>query len=656
MKMKRFLPVIFSLFISSCTNLNPTGTINFVLEEGAAFADPSFSTNYIKGESNTIIVSGLPQAKKEGYYFVGWREYINGSYQFLQKRLITDSSSPFFGQEVYLYPYGVTTLYTYFEPEETFVFDLNVGEEYEPKIVPPVSPNRDFNAENLTLYGYEKKEFASSNYLPTATCLNKTFSYWAIEYKLIEQTDPNTKKVFYKVDEYSEKGEYNFLDFYKNAQSFSFPQISGEKKSITLKAIWVDNSTVTVNLGLDDLQVSFFAQNKNIYTNIIETIENNLGQIEYGENKEIYIRDREYKLIGCFLDSDYEEEFPVSSDIGEQSISLYLLWGKKINVTIDYNGGTLNGESSLSFISYGYDSLPSYIKDEYPTKETTFFNHYLVNNEKINLFSFALPNDDVTLIAQYTSYPSLFINYFFPNNYSYDQSYYSNQEILLPSGSDISSYLNSFKDKVTSSSDYLSKIIEGESYYYLSNNNEILFSSTLMPGRSLSIYLKIEYTSIINLITLIDEKNIISNVSLGHYKSNEVNMSISSLYPSLYDDILYNNNTYLYDGLYYDSSFSLKNNNETISGSSSFDEPPIINIYKKVTKGILLSFTGEYTSSCYIIPGSTIQDNYSRLCNALNITSLDNLSFYIEETGTRYKIDSILPSSDSTIIIERNNN
>ena len=656
MKMKRFLPVIFSLFISSCTNLNPTGTINFVLEEGAVFADPSFSTNYIKGESNTIIVSGLPQAKKEGYYFVGWREYINGSYQFLQKRLITDSSSPFFGQEVYLYPYGVTTLYTYFEPEETFVFDLNVGEEYEPKIVPPVSPNRDFDAENLTLYGYEKKEFASSNYLPTATCLNKTFSYWAIEYKLIEQIDPNTKKVFYKVDEYSEKGEYNFLDFYKNAQSFSFPQISGEKKSITLKAIWVDNSTVTVNLGLDDLQVSFFAQNKNIYSDIIETIENNLGQIEYGENKEIYIRDREYKLIGCFLDSDYKEEFPISSDIGEQSISLYLLWGKKINVTIDYNGGTLNGESSLSFISYGYDSLPSYIKDEYPTKETTFFNHYLVNNEKINLFSFALPNDDVTLIAQYTSYPSLFINYSFPNNYSYDQSYYSNQEILLPSGSDISSYLNSFKNKVTSSSDYLSKIIEGESYYYLSNNNEILFSSTLMPGRSLSIYLKIEYTSIINLITLIDEENIISNVSLGHFKSNEVNMSVSSLYPSLYADISYNNNTYLYDGLYYDSSFSLKNNNEIISGSSSFDESTIINIYKKVTKGILLSFTGEYTSSCYIIPGSTIQDIYSRLCNALNITSLDNLSFYIEENGTRYKIDSILPSNDSTIIVERNNN
>lgn len=650
--MKRFPPVIFSLFISSCANLTPTGTINFVLDEGASFVDPSFSTNYIKGESNTIIVSGLPQAKKEGYYFVGWREYINGAYQFLQTKVISDKSSPFYGQEVYLYPYGSTTLYSYFEPEETIVFDLNIDEEHQPKIVPPTTPNKDFNADNLTLYGYEKKEFSSPNYLPTATCLNKTFSYWAIEYKLIEQTDENTKKTYFKVDTEGEKGLYNFLDFYKSAQSFSFPQINGDIKSLTLKAVWNDKSNISLDLGLNDIKTSFFPKNNNIYFDIIEQIETYLGEIEYGDNNEIYIREKEYKLIGCYLDNEYKENFPMSINVGEEALSLYLLWGNKIDVTVDYNGGTLNNNNSLTLSCYGYESLPSIVYEDFPTKETAYFSYYTYNNERISS-SFTLPNNDVTLIANYTSYPTLFISYLFPNNYSYNHELFKDEEVSVPAGTNISSYLSSFKNKVINSNDYISKTIECDSFYNLSNGNEVVFSSSLMPGRSLSIYLKVEYTSVINLITLINENEIISNIEIAHLKSSESNVPVSLLSSALYDDISYNQETYLYDGLYFDSSFTVKNENELISGASSINEPPIINIYKKVTKGILLTFVGDYSSSCYIIPNSTISDNYSRFCSLFNLSSLDNLSFYIEENGVKYKIESLLPSIDSTIIVER---
>lgn len=652
--MKRFPPAIFSLFISSCANLTPTGTINFVLDEGASFVDPSFSTNYIKGESNTIIVSGLPQAKKEGYYFVGWREYINGAYQFLQTKVISDKSSPFYGQEVYLYPYGSTTLYSYFEPEETIVFDLNIDEEYQPKIVPPTTPNKDFNADNLTLYGYEKKEFSSPNYLPTATCLNKTFSYWAIEYKLIEQTDENTKKTYFKVDTEGEKGLYNFLDFYKSAQSFSFPQITGDNKSITLKAVWNDKSNISLDLGLNDIKTSFFPKNNNVYFDIIEQIETYLGEIEYGDNNEIYIREKEYKLIGCYLDNEYKETFPMSINVGEEALSLYLLWGSKIDVTVDYNGGTLNNNNSLTLSCYGYESLPSIVYEDFPTKETTYFSYYTYNDEKISFSSFTLPNNDVTLIANYTSYPTLFISYLFPNNYSYNHELFKDEEVSVPAGSTISSYLSSFKNKVINSNDYISKTIECDSFYNLSNGNEVVFSSSLMPGRSLSIYLKIEYTSVINLITLINGNEIISNIEIAHLKSSESNIPVSLLSSSLYDDISYNQETYLYDGLYYDSSFAVKNENELISGASSINEPPIINIYKKITKGILLTFVGDYSSSCFIIPNSTISDNYSRFCSLLNLSTLDNLSFYIEENGVKYKIESLLPNIDSTIMVERN--
>ena len=65
--MSIFLSTFFLLLINLCTNLIFLGTINFFLEERASFVDPNYSTNSISGESNTVIINGLPKLKKEGY-------------------------------------------------------------------------------------------------------------------------------------------------------------------------------------------------------------------------------------------------------------------------------------------------------------------------------------------------------------------------------------------------------------------------------------------------------------------------------------------------------------------------------------------------------------------------------------------------------------
>ena len=89
-KISIFLSAFFLLLINSCTNLISLGTINFFLEERASFVDPNYSTNSISGERRTVIVNGLPKLKKESYFFVGWREYINGQYSMIQTKIITD--------------------------------------------------------------------------------------------------------------------------------------------------------------------------------------------------------------------------------------------------------------------------------------------------------------------------------------------------------------------------------------------------------------------------------------------------------------------------------------------------------------------------------------------------------------------------------------
>ena len=649
--MKKFGPVLFSIFVSSCSNLSSTGTIHFVLEEGATFADPNFSTSFITGESNSIIINGLPQAKKEGYYFVGWREYINGSYQFLQTRLITDSTSPFYGQEVYLYPYGSTTLYTYFEPEETIVFDLNLGEEFEPKIVAPSIQNRDFNIDTKTLYGYEKKEFSSKNYFPTATCLNKTFSYWAIEYPLEESIDPNTKRTFFTVNYNGEQGLYNFFDFFKTAQSFSFPRLTDERNSLTLKAIWIDNTNVNIHLGLDDLTSSFFAQNQNIYSNIIESIETNLGPITYNEKQEIFIRNNEYKLIGCFLDSDYTYEFPISSNISEVSLDLYLLWGKKISVTLDYNGGTLNGETSSSFSLYGYEKLPLESYLEFPTKEATYFKYYQYEDEKVNLSTFTLPNEDIILTASYTSFPTLVLSYQFPESYNYDLEEYKDVEITLHGGSDISSYLTSFVNKINTSQDYLDDKIE---YDFLQSkvNEEITeFTSTLMPGKSTLVFLQIYHSSKINLVSVnSDDNSILRTDSLGYLKSSFTNIPIKNLYPNLYTDGSTISSDYVYQGVYFDSLLSVKNTEETISGERSNNEIEI-NIYRKLTHGSLYEFLGEFNSSLYMVPNTSISDNKKVLKETFNVDDLSIYNFFILVNGEKNYID-YFPNDNYQIYVE----
>ena len=649
--MKKFAPVLFSIFLSSCSNLSSTGTINFVLEEGSSFADPNFSTTFITGESNTIIINGLPQAKKEGYYFVGWREYINGSYQFLQKRLITDSSSPFYGQQVYLYPYGSTTLYTYFEPEETIVFDLNISEEFEPKLVAPTLTNRDFNLEEKTLYGYEKKEFSSTNYFPTATCLNKTFSHWAIEYPLTESVDPNTNRTFFIVDYNKEKGLYNFFDYFKTAQSFSFPRVSPDTNSLTLKAIWTDNTNVNIDLGLEGLSTSFFAQNQNIRQNIISCIETNLGQITYNEKQEIFIRDGEYKLIGCFLDSNYTYEFPISSNIAEVSLDLYLLWGKKINLTLDYNGGKVGEVSTKTYTCYGKEKIPLECYSSLPIKESTYFNYYQYNEQKVDLSSFVLPNEDITLIANYTSFPKLILSYQFPDNYTYDEDTFKDVEISKNIGSDISSYITAFLNKIDSLDDYVNKKIEYDFLLTSINDSEVEFSSTLMPGQSTLVYLKIYHSSKINLVYVDSSDNqILTSFSIGYLTSHDTNIPVKNIFPNLYTHLGELSEDYVYSGLFFDQELTRANIEETISGSRSNNEIEI-NIYKKLTHGKLYNFNGEVTGSIYMVENTLILDNKKIIEETFGIEDLSLFNFYILDSDTKLYID-YFPSNQSNIYLE----
>lgn len=650
--MKRFFSFLSFLFLllSSCQNLPSTGTIRFVLDDGASFVDPNFSTSYITGESNTIIISGLPKAQKEGYFFVGWRENVNGSFSMIQTRIVTDSSSDFFGQEVYYYPYGSTTLYSYFEPLETFNFDLNIDKSLNPKLVEPKDEKENFSIDSASLFGYEKKSLSSKDCLPTATCTDKVFSHWAIEYPLISKIDPLTKKTYFAVNFSAEKGLYSFLDYFKSAESISFPEISQSDKTLTLYAVWIDDPLITVHLGFEERTYSFYAKNRIITDDIFSSIYNGLndmGSVVF-ESSNIFFQDYEYKFIGCFLDSNYEIEFPITFPISETSLDLYILWGKKITVTFDYNGGLLNNQSFHIDTAYGYDFLP--VPSSFPKNPDGFFNYYTYEGKKIYFSSFKLPNENITIYAYYDIYPTIVLNYSFPENYSYNTNGFRAREYTFPVGTDISSELNVFSSRVSSLADYTDNKIEINGFYYEKNDETFLFNSSLVPQESLVLNLVVSYCAKAILYTINSSLNYFPR-NLGYFNSTQSNISLLSVYPNIKDDIVSNGSTYIFDGFYFDEELTVVNNQETFSGLSSQKEVKEIKIYRKMTKGIKLTFTGIKNGSCYIIPSSTLENNISRFCAGLNVQSINNYKFEIELDGTRYEISSILPSIDSTIIV-----
>lgn len=636
MKKKYFLVSILtmsSFLLPSCSNAY-TGKIIFDLD-GGVFLDEDFSTNFLVGEAGSPITQTIPIPYKEGYFFVGWREKKkDGSYRTINKRLSED------GNEYYYYPYGIDTFYAYFEPLVTIHFDLGEGKE-KGKIIAPKYENENFSID--TLSGYASKTIASTDYLPSvdASEMHLNFEYWYSKYPFTISTDKNNIE-HYSLDTTKSEGVYRFdKGTFQNNMEFLL-------EDITLYANYTQDPTITIHYNIDGMENYSFLAKDSVEDELINDMKEKFN-IDYSISSENYYYPndtKDYRFAGFYLDEKFTQVFFISSPIYTSSFDLYLKWNKKINLTLDYNGGKVDSKEKETISSYYSDDILGldFYSSHIPSKDDGTFINYIDEESKIFDLRFdALPSNDLTLKATYQDYPILTLNYDYPSNYTGEKLDAIKYQIA-PFKS-ITDVLKEFKDALNEE-----KFI-GKYFYTLSTDNKkITYQSDEMLDVDLTLYLQVDYVATLNIITytnesgnyLIDEE--ISPISVS-FKEGQ-NLTSQDI-PSLEDEIIIDDNHYLYDELYIDSSL-----NQTVTfplyKESNHNEIPILTLYRKMTKGIKLTFIYEGETdeigSLYVIPGSDIS-KYVDEINAL-VGNYESLS--IDDKT----ITSLLPFKDSTIVVK----
>lgn len=622
-----FLFSILSLNILPSCSTSLTGTIYFDLE-GGYFADESFSTTYLTGTSNTPVLIDIPTPIKDGYFFVGWREKTkSGEYRSISKTLLDD------GKTYYLYPYGEDTFYAYFEPLIKINFDL--GEIDADNIIAPNLDSENFV--NNCLNGYAAKSIVSLNYLPTVDTKDShlTFQYWYIKYPLGITVDEKNDSHYF-LDTSKEEGIYRFENQFRNGMEFLI-------EDFTLYAYYTEDATITVNFNIENMEPYSFKAKDNIKEELTAIMKERFD-IDYSLPSEYYYYEdnkHKYRFNGFYLDEACSKIFTLNATISDLSFSIYLDWDIAIDITLDLNGGKINDEEEIKISQeyYSSDYLSSEFLSKYtPTKENATFNNYLLNDEVFSFTSTKLPRENITLVANYTSYPILTLKYDLPA--SYTGNTYQDKTYYLKSGSDLTTYLNEFKSEINDDSLII------DDYYQISNGKLLRNQLSIMSNDDLTLYLVVNYKSTLTIKTYLKNEGNVTYYSDKTLYFNNTSYSLADL--NLNDKITDTEIDYLYEDIYLDVNFTQKAV-FPLYLDSSHNEVNNLNLYVKMEKAVTLTFIEDSSSSIIgtieVLPNSKVSSYLNEINNLLG-----SYSYLVYENK---KISNYLPTVDATIRVVR---
>ncbi len=498
------VPAISASCLFSC-NQYVTGTIYFVLN-GGSFPE-SFGVTSLTGKAGEKIEVTIPDPTYDGYYFVGWYEKnADGEYRSIHTYLDDN------GNEYYPYPYGTDTWYAYFEPLSTITFDLTEGADRNGQIIAPSLSSSDFSGNVLN--GYVTKSIPSESYLPTATADYLYFDYWYTEYPLIAAEDENGV-THYVYDMTEEKGQYEFATQF-GTDGMSFPDIDG----LTLYAAWTEYPRVTVHTGIEEIPDFSFqlAIGECIGDYLVPAFEESTGLNLNAEGYKYYpSTTQENRFAGFYLNEEYTQSFGLETEVYNQDIDLYVKWDRLITVELDYNGGSLNGETGHEFTTYYTgDVLGNDLYDSYkPEKQYATFQYYLGPDGEVFNFStdelYAPSGSDVlVLTAAYDDYPTIDYEIVWPENYSQDNIDKFNQtygekndlcEIRQPGGSDISDFYATIDADIQSVDDTI--CVEDFEVSYDNGDTWSTHTISTMPDDDCLMKIEVAYKMQIDVVTTI---------------------------------------------------------------------------------------------------------------------------------------------------------
>ena len=642
--------------LASCRSF-VNGRINFDLD-GGIFTEDAFQTTYIEGQAGTPIKITIPDPVKDGYYFVGWREKdSSGAYRVINKRLASDGNSYFY------YPYGSDTFYAYFEPLTTLTFHL--GDDHsEATLVAPENGAASFQGNVLS--GYASKEIPNANYLPTAEDKegHSHFQYWYTEYPLAASTDSNSQK-HYSLDTSGTRGQYRFDESFGN-DSMAFPMDT----NLDLYAYWKEDPTITVYMGIEGIESYTFQAEGSIETELTAMMKEKFG-IDYSVSASNYYytypeTGKKYRFAGFYLDSEYKSLFALTSPIADSNISLYLKWDVAINVTFDYNGGTLNGETShtIENIYFSGDFLGSSLLTTYtPTKEDGTFTHYALNDKTFSFENDALPAEDVTLVAQYEAKKKLLISFDYPTSYTGEKQ--ADVTYYFDDGESIVTSLASAKALVTDT-DLLFRDTEIED----SSGNRVSNPYTYMPDKDLTVYSVYDYNSKVKISTYYNPSGDYEEYASSAFEADGFtvdasgNITTNSItlasFHGIEDALTVDSVTYLYDGAYSDTALTSPIIFPLV-GEMSHSEMQVIQGYRKMTKAVTLTFynyadrdseTKTSLGSLPVLPLHTVDDYSSPFASLLNTNGNTYSKLYVKNGDSYSLLTSLTPSADSDVYVE----
>jgi hypothetical protein len=181
-----------------------------------------------------------------------------------------------------------------------------------------------------------------------------------------------------------------------------------------------------------------------------------------------------------------------------------------------------------------------------------------------------------------------------------------------------------------------------------------------MPDSDCTVYLKVNYTPHVQIETyanlsstydLISQSDLADNYSSSYsfyFENNFSQADLTNTTDFIKDS---SNNTYLFDGFYFDTALT----NKVIfplALHSSHTSIPELMLYRKMTKAITLTFKEESTSEIIgvlnVIPGSKTNDyiaEITSLCGSFTSLILDD--------GLSSILGNTLPDSDCSILVRR---
>lgn len=676
--MNRKIPAVLSasflaLSLMSC-NQYIQGTIYFDLSDG--HFPSNFTYSSIKGRSGSYIELDIPDPVKEGYYFVGWRERVGDS-----TKLTEFAPELVDGEEKYQYPFGTTTWVAYFEPLVTIDFNLTEGAEKDGALVAPVRDS-EYDASTGTLQGYTTMSIPSTDYLPTATADHLNFQYWYTRYPLVGTEDEETGVTRYSLDETKPLGKYPFSTGFSSSSLLStgmaFPM--DDDGTFTLYAEWTEDPTVSIHYNLGGVEDDVFqvAVGEDLSAAVVSAFEKKLGMNLDSEGYKYYGEDRKYRFAGLYFDAALTSPFPIrEAEDGvpiEGNVTLYAKWDEKVHLTLDYGGGTLDGQKSFeSDDFYSGDVLGTAFADSHrPEKAEADFTGYTYDGALFRLETDALPLTEdrtVTLTATYSDYPSLTIVTDYP-----DDALDTSVDIgRIEAGTSIASLVEKawtdLDDSAKTEGYALMKVLFRQKEGADSWTSDVVLGNMVMPQNDTVVTLQAGYKSVVTIHTLVGAygQSYAEHALPDSYETTRY--FGSTLVEDDGDAVVHNDSysesslryaedrldiggvAYLYDGMYVDEAMT----EPLLPGAAvlSQEKAQEVAVYQKYTKAIHVAVVDE--------DGTSLLDGDDLLClpEAPVATIYDKIpgfdpdtqKIYIHEDGRDYEVLK-LPTSDCTLIVK----